>query len=39
MGKSKQIKAEEIVSVPKQKPAIMPKYKPMPRFHSGCKNC
>lgn len=39
MERRKRIKAEEIVSVPKQQLAIMAKYKPIPKFGAGCKSC
>ena len=39
MGKTKQIKAEQIAAAPKQSAIILASYKPMPRFKSGCKYC
>lgn len=39
MGKNKKIKANEVLSVPKQTHIILAEYKPMPRFRSGCKFC
>ena len=39
MAKTKQVKKEDIVSAPKQKPLILPNYKPLPRFGAGCTNC
>lgn len=39
MAKTKQIKANEIVSTPKTQPMIQAKYKPLPKFHSGCASC
>jgi len=38
MAKSKKIKAEEIVSAPKQSKIIFMVYKPLPRMR-GCTNC
>lgn len=38
MGKTKPIKAENIVSVPKQKPMILAMYKPLPKI-GGCATC
>lgn len=39
MGKTKKVKAEDIVATPKQNNIILAKYKPMPQFKSGCKYC
>ena len=39
MAKTKQVKANEIVSTPKTQPMIQAKYKPLPKFGSGCKSC
>lgn len=38
MAKTKQIKASEIVSAPKQNKIILAQYKPLPQM-SGCTNC
>ena len=39
MAKNEQVKANDIVSAPKQKPMILPNYRPLPKFGSGCKTC
>ena len=39
MAKTKQIKASDVVSVPRQKPVLFTNYKPLPRFGAGCTNC
>lgn len=39
MGKTKQIKAEQIAAAPKQQIIILAQYKPLPRFNGGCTNC
>lgn len=38
MGKTKQIKKEEVAATPKQSPIILAKYKPIPRMR-GCSRC
>lgn len=40
MAKSKQKEVEDVV-IPKDTPIFtgIGKYKPLPRFESGCKNC
>ena len=38
MAKTKQVKASEIVSAPKQAKIILAQYKPLPRM-GGCKTC
>lgn len=39
MGKTKQVKKEEISAAPKQSGIILAIYKPLPRFGGGCTNC
>ena len=39
MGKTKKIKAADIIAVPKKSPMILAQYKPIPTFRSGCSNC
>ena len=39
MGKTKSIKAMDVVAVKKQSPIILATYKPVPKFGSGCKTC
>jgi hypothetical protein len=39
MGKTKQIKKEDVAAAPKQSGIILATYKPIPRFGSGCKTC
>lgn len=46
MGKTKKVNTQRreevlraIASAPKQKPLILSRYKPVPRFKSGCTDC
>lgn len=39
MGKTKQIKSEDVLAVKKRQPIIYAAYKPVPKFGSGCQTC
>ena len=39
MGKSKQVKKEEVTAVKKQSAMILATYKPVPRFRAACTAC